>query len=495
MKNKKFLSIWLTLCLCLQLALPVHATQPPTETEPETSQTTSEPTAEAPTEAQPTVPAAGNLAGTSNGPDSQQALASSDAVNLDCAAAMLLELNTGTLVYAKNIDERREPASITKVMTCLLALERGNLNDQITVSESALADLDPYGSSADLVVGETFSLKELLYCLMISSANDAAPVIGEYISGSADAFVDLMNQRAAELGCTGTHFANPHGLHDDNHYTTARDLSRIMLEAIKNETFLEIISTARHYVPATNMTAEERILDSTNYFISNKVTSDYYDSRVIGGKTGFTTPAGRCIMFLAEENDLKYLCIILGAETYITEESTTYGSFTQGKKLIDFGFDHYTTVQVLSPLAPVAQLPVREATDSVVLIPAAGITTLLPTDYDSEKLTVSYTLSDANGLTAPLDAGQIVGKVQQFYDGVCIAESDLITMTQVQRNAIAYQAEQVAQEVSAKPWGKIVLVVFLILLLIFILLLCLRAASIRKHKKRRAEQRNRRKSS
>ncbi len=268
-----------------------------------------------------------------------------------------------------------------------------------------------------------------------------------------------------------------------------------MLEAIKNETFLEIISTPRHYIPATNMTAEERILDSTNYFISNKVTSDYYDSRVIGGKTGFTTPAGRCIMFLAEDNDLKYLCIILGAETYITEESTTYGSFTQGKKLIDFGFDHYTTIQVLSPLAPVAQLPVQDATDSVVLIPASGITTLLPTDYDSEKLTVSYTLNDANGLTAPLDAGQIVGKVQQFYDGVCIAESDLITMTQVQKNVIAYQAEQVAQKVSAKPWGKIVLVLVAVLLLIILSLLCMRAASIRKHKRRRAKQQNRRKPS
>ncbi|MCI8619716.1 MAG: D-alanyl-D-alanine carboxypeptidase [Oscillospiraceae bacterium] len=493
MKNKKLLSIWLILCLCLQLALPVYATQPPTETEPETSQTVTDSTIDAPTDPQPTVP--GNLASTSNGSDSLQALAPVDAVSLDCAAAMLLELNTGTLVYGKNIDERREPASITKVMTCLLALERGNLSDQITVSESALADLDPYGSSADLVVGETFSLKELLYCLMISSANDAGPVIGEYISGSTDAFIDLMNQRAAELGCTGTHFANPHGLHDDDHYTTARDLSRIMLEAIKNETFLEIISTPRHYIPATNMTAEERILDSTNYFISNKVTSDYYDSRVIGGKTGFTTPAGRCIMFLAEDNDLKYLCIILGAETYITEESTTYGSFTQGKKLIDFGFDHYTTIQVLSPLAPVAQLPVQDATDSVVLIPASGITTLLPTDYDSEKLTVSYTLNDANGLTAPLDAGQIVGKVQQFYDGVCIAESDLITMTQVQKNVIAYQAEQVAQKVSAKPWGKIVLVLVAVLLLIILSLLCMRAASIRKHKRRRAKQQNRRKPS
>ncbi|MFR0733701.1 MAG: D-alanyl-D-alanine carboxypeptidase family protein [Oscillospiraceae bacterium] len=199
------------------------------------------------------------------------------------------------MVYAKNIDTRREPASLTKVMTCLLALAHGNLTDSITVSQEALDDLDPAGSSSGLMAGEVFTLEQLLYCLMIESANDAAPVIAEYVAGSEPAFVEMMNQKAAELGCTGTHFANTHGLHDEEHYTTARDLAKIMMAALEYEKFQEIYSADRYTLAATNL-QEERILVTTNYLIDASITSDYYDERVIGGKTGFTTPAGRCVM-------------------------------------------------------------------------------------------------------------------------------------------------------------------------------------------------------
>lgn len=491
MKKRNWIALLLALTLLGTLALPALATQleEPSQTE-ETGQT-AEPTQE------PTIPepmAQGDGSGsTTAGPDSKQSLAPESAISLECQAAMLLEMNTGSLVYGKNLDLQREPASLTKVMTCLLAMERGNLDDEITISTTALKGLDPNGSSAGLVEGETLTLKELLYCLMISSANDAAPVIAEYLSGTQEAFVELMNQRARELGCTGTHFANPHGLHDDDHYTTARDLSRIMLEAMKFEVFQEIIATERHYLEPTNKVSEERILDTTDFFISKKVTDQYYDSRVLGGKTGFTTPAGYCIMFVAEDNGLKYLCIILGAESYVTEESTTLGSFTQGEKLIDFGFDNYTIAQVLSPLSPVAQLPVRESTDSVVLTPKEALSTLLPADYDPEKLTLDYALSNPEGLQAPLEAGQSVGTVRRFYNGTCVGETELVTMTAIQRNkAAAYAVEQTLEKASGHPWLVVAIVLAVLLVGLVAGVLLLRAASVRKHKKRAAAARGRR---
>lgn len=501
MKKRIWIAL-LLLALLAQLTLGAFATEAGEETQPEETPETAqagqetldgatEPTQE-PTIPEPVVRGDGS-GSTSAGPDSKQSLAPESALDLECQAAMLLEMNTGSLVYGKNLDMRREPASLTKVMTCLLAMERGNLDDKITISDTALKGLDPNGSSAGLVEGETLTLKELLYCLMISSANDAAPVIAEYISGSQDAFVELMNQRAKELGCTGTHFANPHGLHDDDHYSTARDLSRMMLEAMKFEAFREIIATERHYLEPTNKVSEERILDTTDFFISKKVSEQYYDSRVVGGKTGFTTPAGYCIMFVAEDEGLEYLCVILGAESYVTEESTTLGSFTQGEKLIDFGFDNYTVAQVLSPLSPVAQLPVQESTDSVVLTPKESLSTLLPVDYDPEKLTLEYTLSDSSGLQAPLEAGQTVGTVRRFYNGTCVGETELVTMTAIRRNKIStFGGDGSSDTAASGPWLAVAVVFAVLLLGLVTGVLILRAASVRKHKRHMAARNRRR---
>ena len=382
----KILSVFLAMFWMLQIwSLPAAATAAdPSETAAteDTAPTESEATeTAAPTAAPSPIEIDSNA-----GVDAPRALGGPDQLNFDAEALLLLELNSETMVYAKNIDTRREPASLTKVMTCLLALEHGTLTDTVTVSEEALRDLDPSGSSSGLMVGETFTLEQLLYCLMIESANDAAPVIAEHIAGSEAAFVEMMNAKAVELGCTGTHFANTHGLHDDAHYTTARDLAKIMMAALEYEKFQEIYS----------------------------FTADYYDSRVIGGKTGFTTPAGRCIACVAESGKLRYLCIVLGASSTGPDGSIYYGSFISASEALDFGFDSFTFVEVLSPLAPIAQLPVAHATQSVVVTPAESISTMLPEDYDESLLNTQYQLTAEAGLDAPLEAGQIVCTVQKY---------------------------------------------------------------------------------
>ena len=156
--------------------------------------------------------------------------------DIQAKAALLADVNTDAVAYAKNIHEKNYPASLTKIMTCLLALENGNLSDVVTVSASALDDLDADSSVAGLQVGEQMTLENLLYCMMVVSGNDACNVIAEHIAGSVADFVRMMNQRAYELGCLNTHFSNPHGLLDESHYTTARDLAIITEAALKSET-------------------------------------------------------------------------------------------------------------------------------------------------------------------------------------------------------------------------------------------------------------------
>lgn len=471
MRNVKFLSAILATMLVLSTLSPVCATSAETVDTTETTQSIEATTSASSTE-DTTAPATeapavvgGSSVDSNDGIDAPRALADENDLDFDAAAVLLYEMSSGTMVYAKNIDGRREPASLTKVMTCLLALEHGTLTDVITVSEKALANIDPDGSAAGLEVGEQLTLEQLLYCLMVESANDAAGVIAEYISGSEEAFVELMNQKAKELGCNDTSFANTHGLHDDNHYTTARDLAKILMEALRYEKFQEIYSTDRYVLPATNL-QEERILVTTNFLIGTAITWDYYDERVVGGKTGFTTPAGRCVMLTAKEDGLEYLCVVLGAENTVTDEATLYGSFITASKALDFGFDKFTFAEVLSHLAPVAQLPVADATESVVVTPAQEVTTMLPADYDESLLSTKYELSSPDGLKAPLKANETVGVVRKYYGDICVGETDLVTVTGVERRVVASAVNETLDNISDSPWRFVMIALGIILALL-----------------------------
>lgn len=487
MFKKRFLAILLTAFLLFQaVSLPALADEEETAT-PEEPVASTEPLTPEETiaSAEPVTP---DQAGSDSGIDAMQALSGPNDLDVDGEAVLLYEMNSGTMVYAKNIDGRREPASLTKVMTCLLALEHGVLTDQVTASAEALADQDPNGSKSGLMVGEVFTLEQLLYCLMIQSANDAAPIIAEHIAGSESAFLDMMNKKAQELGCTGTHFANTHGLHNEDHYTTARDMAKIMLAALEYDKFREIYSTTRYELPPTNLCEESRIMYTTNYLIGTAYTSDYYDSRVIGGKTGFTTPAGRCIMCTAEEGNLMYLCVVMGASTIETEEYTTYGSFVTASKIFDHGFDNFDFAEVLSPLAPVAQLPVKDATESVVLTPSEAVTTILPENYDETLLVTTYTLSSSEGLAAPLKAGEVVGTVSIYYDSICVGQTDLVTVTSAEKRAFAAAAAQTAEDIAESPWRFVIIVVSVLLGILVLLYLWSTWIRWRNRRRRRRRQ-------
>ena len=360
--------------------------------------------------------------------DAQMPLCGNGKILDTAGAAILYEINSQTLMYAWNPDAQLYPASLVKIMTALLAIENASLTDKITITESALNALPANSSTTDLRAGEVVTLEQLLYCLMVGSSNDAAVVIAEHIGGSQQDFLMMMNQRAQEIGCTGTNFVNPHGLHDDTQVTTARDTAKILAEAAENEQFMVFFSAAKYTMPATNL-SEERELDSTNYLMMTGKTL-YYDSRVTGGRTGITTDRERCLAVTAEDNGLSYVAVVLGAVPTFEEDGYSvrrHGNYEETKQLLELGFTGYAVTQVLNEDQVMLQYPVTNGQNSVAASPASSVSTVLPDDIAFEDLSVRYQQS-VGTLTAPVRAGEKVTSVQVWYGNVCVAQSDIITM-------------------------------------------------------------------
>lgn len=221
---------------------------------------------------------------------------------------MLLETNTGKVLYEKNADEKIYPASITKLMTAILVVEHCELDEIATVSENAVVSVPSGYVNANLQVGEELTVEDLLHAMLIPSANDAANVLAEHVGGSIESFSSMMNTKAKELGCTGSNFTNPSGLHEKEHYTTARDLSLIAKEAISNNTIKKIIGTTNYTLPKTNKyTKSNRMFTTTNY-MKRKELSKYYCDYCIGGKTGYTGDAKNCVVEFSRERRNKFNC-------------------------------------------------------------------------------------------------------------------------------------------------------------------------------------------
>lgn len=461
MKKKKLSSVFLPLLLVCALLL-----SPPTAAAAETA---------ADTESQTDSGAVSN-------PTEPVVTGSAPSHTVQANAAMLIELSNGQVLLEQNADAQVYPASLTKIMTCMLTLEHGNLTDVVTVSSTALQNLDAAGSTAGLLEGEQLTVEELLYCMMLSSANEACNVAAEYVAGSVDAFVEMMNEEAAALGCTGTHFANPHGLHDANHYTTARDLSLITMEALKNETFRTITSTVTHTVPATNL-SEERQLFTTN--LLETPNTDYYYEYAAGVKTGFTTPAGRCLISTAQkpDSDLHLLSVLCGA----AEENL---NFTETEALFEWGFDNFAFATVLEA-NPVTEVPVfmSAGSDAAVVAASEEITAVMPIDYDETQIVRDIQLTSPDGYEAPISKGQVLGTVTIRYQGAELGTVDLVAITDTPRSEIAASAASTRSFVADHFW---LLLIGAVVLLFVLYLVVNNVRRARRRRRRRLERERRR---
>lgn len=267
------------------------------------------------------------------------ATTTSEEVSVNAPVALLMDANTGKILYEKNAYDKRYPASTTKIMTAILALENRDLSHVAKVSYDAIFTVPVGYSNANLQLDEELTMEQLLNVLLIPSANDAANVIAEDIGGSVESFATMMNTKASEIGCTNTHFVNANGVHDEDHYSTAYDLALMGRYAMQNETFRKIATTVRYTLPVTNKYDKaDRIFLTTNKLVNSK-SGQYYEYTT-GIKTGYTVAAGNCIVASAKKDDLELICVILGASGDANANIST-NKFTDCITLFDYGFDNY----------------------------------------------------------------------------------------------------------------------------------------------------------
>lgn len=366
--------------------------------------------------------------------DGKSPLLGSDRKLQSSGAAFLYEINTDTVVYAWNADERMIPASLVKIMTALIAVEKGNINDVITVTEEALSSLSKSFHTLNLIPGEMFTLEQLLNGMMVGSANDAAVLIADHIGNSQAEFVAMMNQRAKEIGCTGTNFVNATGLDDPDQYSTARDIAKIVMEAQKNELFKKFFGATVFTLPASGDREEDR-MESSNYLMLPGMLN-YYDKRVTGGRTGITENRTRCLAVTAESesSDLRYIGVILEAmPTFKDEESyriARYGNYEDMKDLLNLGFDGNRVLEIFRPEQIVRQYSVNNGECQLAAGVMENAITILPDSVTMADLSLRY-LANMDALTAPISAGDQITKVELWYGGVCLAQLPLIAMNNV----------------------------------------------------------------
>lgn len=330
-------------------------------------------------------------------------------------SAALIDMQTGTILSGVNMDQKIFPASTTKMLTAILVFEHSQLDDQVTISKTAQ---NQEGTSLYTREGETYLLKDLAYAMLVQSCNDAAVALAEHVSGSVEAFAELMNQRALELGATHSHFVNPNGLPNDNHFSTAADMARIFAVAMRNPTIREIAGTRTYRV--TIGSGEERILVSGNDMLVKYAGT-------FGGKTGYTPEAGQCILTAANRQGME-----LGVTVFKAQGKSVWSDATS---LLNFGFDNWKTMAVIEPGQSVTAVPVHYGHDALLVADQGATLTVNATGSDAP---VNQKVQLDKLLQAPLRAGAIVGSVSFFRGDQEIAKIPLRVAVAVPRLWYSY---------------------------------------------------------
>ncbi len=393
----------------------------------------------------------------------------------------LYDLNTGTILYAKGMDEQRFPASITKIMTALIVVEQADLNAQVTFTETGLADA--YGGSSNInpTLGETFTVDEMLQMVLVKSANDASTQLAEYVGGSVEAFAEMMNQKAVEIGCTNTHFANASGLEDDNHYTTAHDMALIMKEAIQYDRIREIMNAQSIEIPATEYS-------ETRYYSTHLLMltpdSEYYYEGSLGGKTGYTPISGCTLVMYATRGDRTLIGVVMGGgdSNLICLDMAD---------LFDYGFNNFSYVDMTGGYPYLS-----------------GGTALLPYGLDPSAVNILPVLTEEGVSISYQYNGQIFGSGLMSQEAYDTWQSDLNPVSQ-EETAAELQAEEAvtdetvtdetvpenAEEETGKKSVVLYIVIAVLLLSIAgcLVLLFLTSDSYQRNRRRKKQNSRRRK--
>ncbi len=412
------------------------------------------------------------------------------AVDVDSNIAYLVSLDDdGTVIYDKNSTLKTEPASLTKIVTAILVIE--NCSDYeavVTAPSYAIRLLDGTNSStAGILVGEQLTVRQLLYCLLVYSANDAANVLADYIGGgSIDTFINMMNEFVQKLGCTDTHFTNAHGLFDENHYSTAKDLAVIYRYCLENSFFSEIAGTSYYKIDPTNKYTQTRHLNSTNKMFSSGI-ADYYYKFLKNGKTGTTNNWNRCFVSSASKDGYSYLCVILDAPMYDCDEDGVDENmaFMDTKTLYNWTFEHIRLRTVANTSTYVTEVTVKLSNeyDYVSLVPAKEVNALVPTGVDESGVYIeALTELTASSVNAPVKKGDVLGKAVIKYADEVIAEVDLVAAFDVSLSTIKYIGNLILTLMQSTAFKLILAFIVVIILPVCVMLFIVIPAKRRKKK-------------
>ncbi|HPB78944.1 MAG TPA: D-alanyl-D-alanine carboxypeptidase family protein [Sedimentibacter sp.] len=346
-------------------------------------------------------------------------------------SAVLIDASSGTILAQKNADKKMYPASLTKIMTAILAIELGELTDVITVDDDTPFEIE--GSHIALEPGEILTLKDLLYALMLPSANDAASVIAKHYGGSLENFVKMMNQKAKELGAYNTNFTNPHGLHDTNHYSTAADLALITKYTMENDTFRKIVSTTKYEIQTTNKKDEPRYFTTLNKLIYNTsynqiyvdgaYISPYYEYAT-GAKTGYTPQAGNCLVATAKKDGTELIAV--------TMKGISLEMYQDAHNLFNYGFEEYESATLVGKNTFIKNIKIPSGdSKEISLITESDLTALIKKDtLDDIKSNVYI-----DDITLPIEKNSVIGKIEYTLDNKVIGAVNLISPISVKSTA------------------------------------------------------------
>lgn len=460
MKHKIF-SLILAATLLFTAAFPAYATETE-KTETETTESTTT-----------------NTEGTSTDSTSSELI-------LTAESAILMDATTGKILYEKNSRTKQYPASITKLMTILLALEHGSLEDEITFSHDAVFSIEPGSAHIAIQEGEILTLEQVLYGIMLRSANECANAAAEYVDGSMEKFAEHMTARAKELGCENTNFVNANGLFDENHYTTAYDMALIAQELLKNETYRSMMSNTYYLIPPTNKQPEERPLHGQHQMLNEN--SLYYYEPAEGGKTGYTVEAQNTLVTYAKQGDTELIAVVLkcnGAQHYVDT-----------KTLFEYGFANYQTVKAFSAADLTQNVAITETykdktttLDTIAVAPASDVYVTIPKNATIENITKAVDCPES--ASVPVAVGDKLGIVVLSLNGEALATVDLTAQKEVKATTDEERAAQAAAARN-KILKRIAIGVGIVFGILVIVFCCCRYIGYQRRERRRAMRRAKR---
>ena len=381
---------------------------------------------------------------------------------------LMVNLDTGMEVFAKEADTKRYPAALTKIMTYIVAAEYfDDFDTEIPIKQSCIETVVNQGmscSGVDWYVDETLKVSDLLYAMMLPIGHDAAMVFADYIGeGNVNKFVDMMNAKAEELGCTGTHFTNPFGIHDENHYTTARDLYKITRHAMTLPLFSKICSTSTYYVKDD----DDVPFITTNWLIDPGRGGDYYYVYATGVKNGSTQEAGRCLVANAVYDGYAYMCICLHAPYDENKEDNEQYCMIEAANMFRWAFLNLSFVTPVTKDTPVCEQKVDHAwdTESILLLPQTDFNVILPDGYSEADLRIVPDNTDP--VSAPVNKGDIVTTATVYYKDEPFTQINLVASDTVGVSPILYTTDAI-RGVLTSPWFLMAVGLIVVLFIVYV---------------------------